>query len=178
MVEANDVSPMTEQRWRLDMRVRADTGSLAEVREALGTLAIPPDILEDAKVLVSELVGNSVKHAGLSVDDHVHVTAEWSGERLRVTVHDRVRPSTPRPSPPRSGLVPERTPAGGCSSSIASRVAGGPTKPATGSSWTALARLGARTWGPPPRRSGPACPHAFGPRCSGPCRARCPRCRA
>ena len=48
-------------------------------------------------MLVSELVGNSVKHAGLSVDDHVHVTAEWSGERLRVTVHDRVRPSTPPP---------------------------------------------------------------------------------
>jgi len=48
-------------------------------------------------VLVSELVGNSVKHAGLSVDDHVHVTAEWSGERLRVTVHDRVRPSMPPP---------------------------------------------------------------------------------
>ena len=91
------MSPMLEQRWRLDMRVRADTGSLAEVREALGTLAIPPDVLENAKVLVSELVGNSVKHAGLSADDHVHVTAEWSGERLRVTVHDRIRPSTPPP---------------------------------------------------------------------------------
>jgi anti-sigma regulatory factor (Ser/Thr protein kinase) len=96
-VEANDVSRMPERRWRLDLRVPAGTGSLAEVREALGTLAIPPDILEDAKVLVSELVGNSVKHAGLSVDDHVHVTAEWSGARLRVTVHDRPRPSTPAP---------------------------------------------------------------------------------
>ncbi len=48
-------------------------------------------------MLVSELVGNSVKHAGLNVDDQVHVTAEWSGERLRVTVHDRLRPSTPPP---------------------------------------------------------------------------------
>ena len=65
------------------------------MRRALGTLAIPADVLEDAKVLVSELVGNSVKHAGLNVDDHVHVTAEWSGERLRVTVHDRDRPWMP-----------------------------------------------------------------------------------
>ena len=48
-------------------------------------------------MLVSELVGNSVKHAGLNVDDQVHVTADWSGERLRVTVHDRLRPSTPPP---------------------------------------------------------------------------------
>jgi anti-sigma regulatory factor (Ser/Thr protein kinase) len=97
MVEAKDVSPMTEPRWRLDLRVRAGTGSLAEVRKALGTLSIPDDILEDAKVLTSELVGNSVKHAGLHADDRVHVTAEWSGERLRVTVHDRLRPLTPPP---------------------------------------------------------------------------------
>jgi anti-sigma regulatory factor (Ser/Thr protein kinase) len=96
-VEASDVSRMTVPQRRLDLHVRAGSGSLAEVRRALGTLAIPADVLEDAKVLVSELVGNSVKHAGLSVDDHVHVTAEWSGERLRVTVHDRVRPSMPPP---------------------------------------------------------------------------------
>src|SRR5882672_1501726 len=97
MVEVSAVSPMTEPRWRLDLRVRAGTRSLADVRKALGTLAIPVDILEDAKVLVSELVGNSVKHAGLQSDDHVHVIAEWSGQRLRVTVHDRVRPSRPPP---------------------------------------------------------------------------------
>ena len=89
------MSSMTEPERRLDLNVPAGSGSLAEVREALGTLAIPADVLEDAKVLVSELVGNSVKHAGLNADDHVHITAEWSGERLRVTVHDRDRPSTP-----------------------------------------------------------------------------------
>jgi anti-sigma regulatory factor (Ser/Thr protein kinase) len=88
---------MREPRWRLDLNVPASSGSLAEVRQALGTLAIPADVLEDAKVLVSELVGNSVKHAGLHVDDQVQVTAEWSGERLRVTVHDQPRPPTPPP---------------------------------------------------------------------------------
>jgi anti-sigma regulatory factor (Ser/Thr protein kinase) len=97
IVEASDVSRMTEPQRRLDLKVRAGSGSLADVRRAFGTLAIPSDVLEDAKVLVSELVGNSVKHAGLNLDDHVHVTAEWSGQRLRVTVHDRVRPSTPPP---------------------------------------------------------------------------------
>ena len=91
------MSRMTEPQRRLDLNVRAASGSLAEVRQALGTLAMPADVLEEAKVLVSELVGNSVKHAGLNVDDYVHVTAEWSGKRLRVTVHDRVRPSTPPP---------------------------------------------------------------------------------
>lgn len=97
MVESNDVSPMGEQGWRLNMDVHAGSRSLAEVRRALGALAIPADVLEDAKVLVSELVGNSVKHSGLGVDDYVRVMAEWSGERLRVTVHDRPRPSSPPP---------------------------------------------------------------------------------
>ena len=91
------MSRMTEPQRRLDLNVRAGSASLVDVRQAFGTLAIPADVLEDAKVLVSELVGNSVKHAGLNVDDHVHVRAEWSGERLRVTVHDRVRPSSPPP---------------------------------------------------------------------------------
>ena len=59
-MEASDVSRMTVPQRRLDLHVRAGSGSLAEVRRALGTLAIPTDVLEDAKVLVSELVGNSV----------------------------------------------------------------------------------------------------------------------
>ena len=170
IVEASDVSRMTVPQRRLDLHVRAGSGSLAEVRRALGTLAIPADVLEDAKVLVSELVGNSVKHAGLNVDDHVHVTAEWSGERLRVTVHDRVVRRCLPPWPPRSVPVRERTPAGGCSSSTGSRAVGGPTSPAIGSSWTDLERLRTRIWGLPARRPLPAFLHACAPRRS----ARCP----
>ena len=102
MVEANDVSPTAEPRWRLELDVRAGSGSLAEVRRSLEELSIPPDVLEDAKVLVSELVGNSVKHSGLHHDNYVSVTAEWSRDRLRVTVRDRPRPSTP---PPIAGAI-------------------------------------------------------------------------
>ena len=64
MVEANDVSPMTEPRWRLDLRCpRRYRDPWQRCGARSGSLAIPPDVLEDAKVLVSELVGNSVKHA-------------------------------------------------------------------------------------------------------------------
>jgi anti-sigma regulatory factor (Ser/Thr protein kinase) len=96
-MDKGNESPMTEPSWRLDVRVPATSGSLADVRHALGTLPIPADVLDDARVLVTELVANSVKHAGLNADDHVRVTAEWSGERLRVTVHDRPRPARPPP---------------------------------------------------------------------------------
>lgn len=97
MVDANGVSPESEPRSRIDLRVRAISGSLAEVRRSLGALAIPPELLDDARVLVSELVGNSVRHSGLQADEYVHITAEWSGERLRVAVHDRPHPADPHP---------------------------------------------------------------------------------
>lgn len=91
MVEANGISPEAGPRRRLDLRVRASSESLADVRRSLGSLAIPPELLDDARVLVSELVGNSVRHSGLRADEFVRVTAEWSGVRLRVAVHDRPR---------------------------------------------------------------------------------------
>lgn len=97
MVDANGASSESEQVTRLDLHVPATSGSLAEVRRSLTTLAIPPEILDDAKVMVSELVGNSVRHAGLQADDRVRITAEWSGSRLRVAVHDRPQPSAPPP---------------------------------------------------------------------------------
>ena len=105
MMDANGVSPDIEPRWRLDLRVRADSASLAEVRRSLGLLAIPPELLDDAKVLVSELVANSVAHSGLRADEYVRITAEWSGARLRVAVHDRPRPLAP---PPVAGTIRPR----------------------------------------------------------------------
>lgn len=96
-METNGLSPDAGPESRLDLKVRADAGSLAEVRRALEALALPPELLEDAKVLVSELLGNSVKHSGLQVDDHVHVTAEWSRGRLWVAVRDRSDASVPMP---------------------------------------------------------------------------------
>lgn len=96
-MEKNERSPDAGPESRLDLKVRADAGSLAEVRRALETLALPRELLEDAKVLASELLGNSVKHSGLQVDDYVHVTAEWSGQRLRVAVRDRSDASAPMP---------------------------------------------------------------------------------
>jgi serine/threonine-protein kinase RsbW len=97
IMDANGVSPDTQPRSRLDLRFRATPESLAEVRRSLGALALPPGLLDDARVLLSELVGNSVRHSGLQADEYVHVTAEWSGARLRVVVHDRAHPSAPRP---------------------------------------------------------------------------------
>ena len=96
MVGMEGVFPARSRR-RLALSVRAIPESLAEVRRSLGALEIPPGLLEDARLLTSELVGNSIRHSGMREDEYVDITAEGSGARLRVAVHDR-----PRPPPPRS----------------------------------------------------------------------------
>jgi anti-sigma regulatory factor (Ser/Thr protein kinase) len=91
----------------LELRVRPKPEEVSAVRQELGSLRLPAVMLDDATLLVSELLANSIKHAGLRPNEKVRVTAEWSGERLRVTVRDRPAGSPP---PPLAGFV--RPPSG------------------------------------------------------------------
>lgn len=61
----------------------------AIVRRALEDLDLPQETLEEAQLLASELVSNSIRHAGLSRFDEVRITARVSGNTLRVDVYDR-----------------------------------------------------------------------------------------
>jgi anti-sigma regulatory factor (Ser/Thr protein kinase) len=78
---------------RLDVHIPATHQAPATARRALGRLALPLPLAFDAQVAVSELVSNSVRHAGLAPDELIRITADWSGTRLRVHVRDR-RPGT------------------------------------------------------------------------------------
>ena len=105
-VGANGVPREQGKRLHLDLRVPATPESLAEVRRSLETLAIPPELLDDAKLIVTELVGNSIRHSGLKRDEQVRITANWSRASLRVVVRDRPHPlaqasvaGTIRPAP-------------------------------------------------------------------------------
>jgi anti-sigma regulatory factor (Ser/Thr protein kinase) len=80
---------------RLDVRIAATHQAPARARRALGKLALPLPLAFDAQVAVSELVSNSVRHAGLSPDDLIWITADWSGTRLRVHVRDTRRGGRP-----------------------------------------------------------------------------------
>jgi two-component sensor histidine kinase len=62
--------------------------NLSVVRRALEGMRLPPEVLEDAQLLTAELVSNSIRHAGLSSHDRIHVTADWSGSALVVVVRD------------------------------------------------------------------------------------------
>jgi anti-sigma regulatory factor (Ser/Thr protein kinase) len=76
---------------RLDVRIPATRHAAAKARRALSKLALPLPLAFDAQVAVSELVTNSVRHAGLGPDDLIRITADWSGTRLKVHVRDRRR---------------------------------------------------------------------------------------
>jgi anti-sigma regulatory factor (Ser/Thr protein kinase) len=82
---------------RLDVSIRATREAAAKARRVLRQLALPLPLAGDAQLAVSELVTNSVRHAGLAPDDLIRVTVDWSGARLKVHVRDGgrgVRPTT------------------------------------------------------------------------------------
>ena len=73
----------------LDLSVRAHPTVVAEVRRALDALAMPDELREDAQLLTSELVTNSIRHAGMGEGEQIRVRASWTGHVLRVDVYDR-----------------------------------------------------------------------------------------
>jgi serine/threonine-protein kinase RsbW len=50
---------------------------------------IPEEVLEDARLVLSELVTNSYKHAGSPEGTPIHITLRDSQDRLRLEVIDR-----------------------------------------------------------------------------------------
>jgi anti-sigma regulatory factor (Ser/Thr protein kinase) len=82
---------------RLDASVRATRKAAWQARRALRRLALPRPLGDHAELLLSELVTNGVRHAGLSENDLIRISAEWSGTRLKVAV--RAGRGVPPPAP-------------------------------------------------------------------------------
>ncbi len=63
----------------------------AEARSSLVPLSrsVPPDRLDDLLLVVSELVTNSVLHAGLREGEPITLSVEGNARRVRVEVVDR-----------------------------------------------------------------------------------------
>ena len=73
---------------------------------------VPPRLLDTAALLLTELVTNSVRHAGAGRHDRIEIFVEWAGGRLRVEVIDGgggfalpSRPLARFPEPGGMGLV-------------------------------------------------------------------------
>lgn len=92
---------------RLELRLRAAPENLRRIRRALEDMGLPKQVIWEGTLLTTELVTNSIRHAGLGPDDYIDVVAAWSGTVLRVIVRDSGSAAPPseivagsiRPSP-------------------------------------------------------------------------------
>ena len=89
----------------VDLELAGTPTAAAEARHALDGLsgAMPDRRLRDVRLLVSELVTNAVRHAGLRSEDRIRLLVQIRDAVLRVEVHDpgsgfELRTPTPDPA--------------------------------------------------------------------------------
>lgn len=88
---------------KIELTLPARRDAAREARRALdqATWDIPDRTVEDLKLLVSELVTNSVRHAGLPAEATIDLKVDVTRERIRVEViddGDGFVPDVPQPS--------------------------------------------------------------------------------
>jgi anti-sigma regulatory factor (Ser/Thr protein kinase) len=94
---------------KIDFRLAPKPAVALTARKALAPLAelLPPAKFEDVRLVVSELVTNSILHAGLSPKDRIALSVAVSKESVRGKVSDPGSgfevPSVPRPRDDLSG---------------------------------------------------------------------------
>src|SRR3954465_8798186 len=94
---------------KIDIRLAAEPKDVTTARHALDRLAtfLPSEKLENVRLVVSELVTNSILHAGLSPDDRISLMVRVSEGSVRGRVCDPGPgfevPSEPCPRPDMEG---------------------------------------------------------------------------
>jgi anti-sigma regulatory factor (Ser/Thr protein kinase) len=94
---------------RIDLRLNPNSEAVSAARHSLDRLEglLVPEKLEDVRLIVSELVTNSVRHAGLSADEQISLAVAISGRSVRGRVCDTgpgfEKPSAPKPRTDMSG---------------------------------------------------------------------------
>jgi anti-sigma regulatory factor (Ser/Thr protein kinase) len=79
-----------DDRMALDLSLRPGLRAPAEARRSLseGFGNLDPDTLSRLRLLVTELVTNSVRHAGLAENDSIVLSVRHAEDRIRVAVTD------------------------------------------------------------------------------------------
>jgi anti-sigma regulatory factor (Ser/Thr protein kinase) len=94
---------------QIDLRLNPDSEAILAARHSLDRFEglLLPEKLEDVRLIVSELVTNSVRHAGLSPDEQISLAVAISVGSVRGRVCDPgpgfEKPTEPRPRTDLSG---------------------------------------------------------------------------
>jgi anti-sigma regulatory factor (Ser/Thr protein kinase) len=71
----------------IDLRLEARPDAVGRARQAIDDLAdIPAGLLDDLRLMVSELVTNCLRHGGLGPGDPIQVVVDPRDRRIRVEV--------------------------------------------------------------------------------------------
>jgi anti-sigma regulatory factor (Ser/Thr protein kinase) len=83
----------------IDLKLRPTPGAVPDARKALDALDdhVSPQTLDDLRLLVSELVTNSVRHAGLAQSQAIQLKVKLLPETVRVEVNDQGSGFQPTP---------------------------------------------------------------------------------
>jgi len=84
----------------LDLRLRSDPTAIADARHALEAIrhVLPSHTFDDVRLLVSELVTNSIRHAADHAADEIDVSVRVTGRTVHGEITDR-GPGFSVPSP-------------------------------------------------------------------------------
>jgi anti-sigma regulatory factor (Ser/Thr protein kinase) len=82
----------------VDLRLSGDLTAAAEARRSLAAVRdrLNPETFDDVRLLVTELVTNSVRHADLGQGDDIRLRVVTNGTVVRVEVVDKGRGFQPR----------------------------------------------------------------------------------
>ena len=85
---------------RLSIELTSDPRAPEAARAWLRAIPMPSELRDDALLILSELVTNSVRHAGLAPHERITVACERWEDMVRLEVHD------PGPGIPRRSVGP------------------------------------------------------------------------
>lgn len=81
--------------WQMSSAVDARRALVAELR----AFGVDPVVVDEAEIVISELVTNAVRHAKPLADGKIRVSWSVRGSVVEIDVTDGGGPTTPRPAP-------------------------------------------------------------------------------
>jgi anti-sigma regulatory factor (Ser/Thr protein kinase) len=82
------VTPFTEAPSDVLLALPPDPRAARHARRALAEAHVPEDLEHTVGLLVTELIANSLRHAGLQDDERIVFAARFVSDLVRVEVHD------------------------------------------------------------------------------------------
>jgi serine/threonine-protein kinase RsbW len=82
------VSPFASVTSDVLLKLPADPTAARRARHKLHQARMPEDLQHTVDLLVTELVANAVRHAGLHPGQEIFFAARFAGDHVRVEIHD------------------------------------------------------------------------------------------